>query len=93
MATYMKLKNGDWGIRVEGPVQIGQQVTVTTKAGMTKTETVAAVLWSSGGVSLCSIQAKPQASGPRYQRGPRTCKTCGCRINYGVYCGKCEFGR
>jgi len=52
MATYMKLKNGDWGIRVEGPVQIGQQVTVTTKAGMTKTETVAAVLWSSGGVSL-----------------------------------------
>lgn len=27
------------------------------------------------------------------RRGPRTCKTCGCRINYGVYCGKCEFGR
>ena len=26
-------------------------------------------------------------------RGPRTCATCGCRINYGTYCGKCEFGR
>lgn len=25
--------------------------------------------------------------------GPRTCATCHCRINYGVYCGKCEFGR
>ncbi len=25
--------------------------------------------------------------------GPRCCATCGCRINYGVYCGKCEFGR
>ena len=26
-------------------------------------------------------------------RGPRTCRGCGCRINYGVYCGKCEYGR
>jgi hypothetical protein len=26
------------------------------------------------------------------RRGPRTCRTCGQRINYGVYCGKCEFG-
>lgn len=25
--------------------------------------------------------------------GPRTCRGCGQRINYGVYCGKCEFGR
>lgn len=25
--------------------------------------------------------------------GPRTCAGCRCRINYGVYCGKCEFGR
>jgi hypothetical protein len=22
---------------------------------------------------------------------PRTCRQCGCRINYGAYCGKCEF--
>jgi hypothetical protein len=27
------------------------------------------------------------------RRGSRTCATCGCRINYGIYCGKCEFGR
>lgn len=26
-------------------------------------------------------------------RAPRTCAGCGCRINYGLYCGKCEFGR
>jgi hypothetical protein len=26
-------------------------------------------------------------------RGPRTCQTCGSKINYGVYCGKCEFSR
>ena len=24
---------------------------------------------------------------------PRTCAACGQRINYGRYCGKCEFGR
>ena len=34
-------------------------------------------------------QTKAAASGVR--RGPRTCATCGCRINYGVYCGKCEY--
>jgi hypothetical protein len=33
-------------------------------------------------------------AGPAKARGgraPRTCATCGCRINYGVYCGKCEY--
>ena len=33
-------------------------------------------------------------SGPApRRRGPRVCGGCGCRINYGAYCGKCEFGR
>lgn len=38
-----------------------------------------------------------EAAGPSVRRcggvrlGPRTCKQCGCRINYGTYCGKCEF--
>jgi len=31
------------------------------------------------------------AGRPRSSYQPRICKTCGCRINYGVYCGKCEF--
>lgn len=30
-----------------------------------------------------------KSSRPRHS--PRTCKTCGCKINYGVYCGKCEY--
>lgn len=33
-------------------------------------------------------RATPKTTGYR-----RTCRTCGCRINYGVYCGMCEFGR
>lgn len=24
-------------------------------------------------------------------RGPRTCGRCGCKINYGAFCGKCEY--
>jgi hypothetical protein len=37
----------------------------------------------------------PLSSGkfPTGRRSPRVCRTCGCKINYGVYCGKCEFGR
>lgn len=35
---------------------------------------------------------KPSKSGAG-KRGPRTCAICGCRINYGTYCGKCEFSR
>ena len=28
---------------------------------------------------------------PKTGRAPRVCRTCGCKINYGVYCGKCEY--
>jgi hypothetical protein len=27
----------------------------------------------------------------RDRENRRVCKDCGCRINYGIYCGKCEF--
>jgi len=27
----------------------------------------------------------------RSGRQPRVCATCGCKINYGRFCGKCEF--
>lgn len=27
------------------------------------------------------------------RRGPKTCQQCQTRINYGKYCGRCEFGR
>jgi hypothetical protein len=40
------------------------------------------------------VEAAPKARGQgQAARGPRTCATWRCRINYGVYCGKCEFGR
>lgn len=33
----------------------------------------------------------PASSAKSRGRATRTCATCGCRINYGVYCGKCEY--
>lgn len=27
------------------------------------------------------------------RRTGNACQQCGCKINYGKYCGKCEFGR
>lgn len=35
----------------------------------------------------------PKSKGNRPGYAPRTCRQCSERINYGVYCGRCEFGR
>lgn len=42
-----------------------------------------------GKFGFTDTKAKPKGG----SRGPRTCGGCGCRINYGAFCGKCEFGR
>lgn len=55
-ATYTKLKNGDWGVRVPTEsVRDGDTVTVVKKSGDTKTETIARVLWRGNGVALCAV--------------------------------------
>lgn len=58
-ATYTKLRDGSWGVRIDGPAVAGQTVTVTKKSGESKAETVAAVVWSGNGVSVCSIGGRP----------------------------------
>lgn len=66
MATYQKLKSGEWGVRVQGTARAGDAISVRTKAGKVKTETVKAVVWSGDGVTLCSIeQAERSASSGR----------------------------
>src|SRR3954465_9181542 len=55
MATYTKLKSGEWGVRVEGKPTTGCRITVMTKSGASKVETIGKVLWSGNGVSLCTI--------------------------------------
>jgi hypothetical protein len=98
MNTYTKLKNGNWGIRVDGPAKAGQGVEVYTKAGDGKVETIERVLWSGPDaktgktISLCSIAPRPQRtsnfySGATYTR--RECKTGGMcsSIGNGRNCG------
>jgi hypothetical protein len=84
MATYTKLKSGEWGIRSTSTLVEGQQVIVTKKSGQAKTETVAKVIWRGNGVTLATIvasQAPASASYNRSDRAPhgRTCPQCGSR--------------
>ena len=65
-ATYTKLRNGNWGIRVEGSARKGDTITVSKKSGETKTEEVSAVVWSGNGITLCAISQHD--SRPRYRR-------------------------
>lgn len=57
MATYTKLRDGSWGVKVRGKATVGQTVTVTKRDGQKKTETITQVLWTGDGVSLCAISA------------------------------------
>lgn len=100
-ASYTKLKSGEWGIRVQGEtVSEGATVVVKKKDGTTKQETVAKVVWSGGGVSLCAIGGSGSSGG---QSAQKRCSSCGCNEsalrkpyekmlttrNYGVICSPC----
>ena len=65
-ATYTKLRSGDWGIRVQGTVEAGAMIVVTKKSGEAKSETVAKVVWSGNGITLCAIGARSSSGGARY---------------------------
>ena len=104
-ATYSKLKNGSWGIRVVGYVPgVGTSVTVRKKDGSEKEETVEAVVWSgtSDGkpIALCSIKQKtPQAktsarsNEPRLRRnGTYECEECGDYVRPGTRCWETGMG-
>jgi len=61
MATFAKLKNGAWGVRVSGTPTVGASVTVTKKSGATSTARIGRILWTGADrstgetVSLCEI--------------------------------------
>lgn len=83
MATYTKLRDGSWGVRVVGtPPIAGSVVSVTTKAGKVKQETISRVVWSgkddSGStVSLCSVGQSARSGGtPRNASRTRGAQYC-----------------
>jgi len=79
--TYTKLRDGSWGVRVEGPAPAaGLTVTVTKKSGETKAEKIGKVLWTGNGVSLCSIEGSKPANGSSngQTQAPRRGRSCSC---------------
>ena len=92
-ATYTKLNNGDWGIRVSGDITTGASVTVTKRDGSTKTEIVGKVVWtgkdkySNADVSICTVQQVQRVScRPAYRGGRRECGECGDYVTAGTRC-------
>lgn len=77
-ATYSKLRDGSWGIRVIGSAIPGDRIYVTKKSGEGRYETVAAVLWCGDGVNVCAIERDGPEPDTRGSRDPHTpCPKCG----------------
>lgn len=96
MNTYTKLHSGEWGVRINGAANVGDTVTVTTRAGATKTERIAKVIWTGNGVTLAAIATNAPRNGRVYDtekfngygapRGGFRAKGCGCD------CDECSRG-
>jgi hypothetical protein len=69
-ATFTKLKDGSWGLRVAGEVAAGDEVTVSKRDGSSETKSVGRVLWTGSGVALCTIaDSGARRSGTMRYRG------------------------
>ena len=104
-ATPVKLRSGDWGVRVMGKTKTGDQVVVRAKTGKVWVATIDRVVWSGsddgGNVSLCSTKktSSSRRSGP-VSSGPASgkCRECRGPIRnaphhraMGGLCGNCAF--
>lgn len=101
MATFTKLKNGDWGVRgAVGELRAGRHVTVTRKDKSTSDVLVTKVLWQGDDIAIAAIQSTPKQSNSNTKNGgpKKRCWECGglftyrdCRENEGdwhdSYCG------
>lgn len=78
--TYTKLRSGEWGVKVNGAAKVGDRVTVTKKDGGTKVETIAQVVFSGNGVTLCAIR---RDASPARASGKKQCATGGNCSSFG----------
>ena len=70
-SSYTRLRDGSWGVKVpSADVAPGDRVTVETKDGVLREETIARVLWASDddGLSICAL--RPQREQRRPDRRP-----------------------
>lgn len=100
-ATYAKLRDGTWGVRVPGTVRPGDRLTVVKRSGEAKTETVAAIVHAGDGFTLATIAGRSapasqtraprpstRRSRPRYSRAQRDCEDC---LSVGPCGPDCEY--
>jgi hypothetical protein len=86
-ATYTKLRDGSWGVRVVGTVAPGATVQVTKKSGESKTETVGKVIWTGNGVTLATLARESTPRPTTRRRGGRyECEECGDYVEPGTRC-------
>jgi len=72
IVTYSKLRSGEWGLRSTTEIKEGQVVTVTTKAGERRTETIGKIVWSGQGVWLATNGSSGKSNSSR-----EVCAECG----------------
>lgn len=54
--VYKRLRDGRWGVLVQGAVEVGEQITVTRRDGSAVDEIVSRVIWRRDGLALCATQ-------------------------------------
>ena len=91
MATYTKLRTGEWGVRATAEVTT-PRVEVVKKSGEVKTEAVGRLVWSGNGVWLYEIakggsEPRVAAARPATRRAWRPCGYPGCSREY---CDECD---
>jgi len=105
MATFAKMKDGNWGIRGNGAAPTpGATVTVSKADGSTSTVIVAAVLgkFSDGNWIASITKSAPSASSsggarsaPRYAKAKGKCRERGCGAmavpGKDGFCSECYF--
>lgn len=77
-ASFSKLRDGAWGVKVKGLVpDPGDEIEVTKKDGTKQPVTIARVLWHEGRDALCSVEESrkrsPGRGGYRPQYGRDYC--------------------
>lgn len=73
-ATPTKLRNGDWGAKVQGSVSEGDYIQITTRAGKSWGANVARVIWRGDGVSIVATMALlGESRGRSRRRDPDYC--------------------
>jgi hypothetical protein len=102
MASPRKLRDGSWGIAVQGAVQVGATVTVRTAGGKEWQATISRVVWTGDGMSICATSSSsggarsrsPQRGGSgRNARGTWTGCPCGSVEEYSrdSDCRQCQY--